>query len=193
MGRSNVSAIKQPDDVTCGPSALKLALAALGKRRSIGLLTDLCKTNSNGTSTKNLVRAVNKLGLSVLLVERATLHHLQSALRYSPSQPRAVVVDYLYDSDINGKPDTYSGHWAVVRSFQASKSRIVLLDSCTGKTKSYAWSDFRTRWADFDVKRRRVGKKFKMFRDWQHQLMIVISENHHHLPRFKSAKVCLPN
>ena len=193
MGRSTVSPIKQPDGVTCGPSALKLALAALGKRKSLDTLIDLCKTNRNGTSTQNLVRAVNKLGLSALLVEHATLSHLQSALRHKSKQPRAIVVDYLYDRDERGKLISSSGHWAMVRSFQSNKSRIVLLDSGTGKRKSYSWGDFRTRWTDFDLKRKRVGRRFKMVRDWQRQLMIVISENHHNLPRFKGGKVCLPN
>lgn len=193
MGRNNVSPIKQPDDVTCGPSALKLALSSLGKRASLSTLIELCQTNKNGTSTKNLVRAINKLGLPALLVKKATLSHLQNALRYPSNQPRAVVVDYLYDRDQNGKLLPHSGHWAMVRSFQPSKSRIVLLDSGTGKTKSYAWSDFRGRWLDFDLKRKRTGKKYKMMREWQRQMMIVVSREINHLPRFKSARVYLPN
>lgn len=193
MGRSNVLPIKQPDDVTCGPSALKLALSALGIRKSLQSLINLCKTNRNGTSAQNFIRAINKLGLPALRVEFSTLNHLQSALRYSPKQPRAVVVDYLYDRDQKGKLVPASGHWAMVRSFQANKSRIVLLDSATGKAKSYAWSDFRGRWADFDLKRKKVGRKIKMVRDWQKQLMIVVSKEATSLPHFKSAKIHLPN
>ena len=99
MGRSHITPIKQPDDTTCGPAALKLALTILGKRRSLSTLIELCKTTRNGTSTKNMITAVNKLGFPALVVEYATLHHLQSALKYTPNAPRAVLVSYLYDLD----------------------------------------------------------------------------------------------
>ena len=188
MGRSHAIPIRQPDDTTCGPAALKLGLSILGKRKSLSTLIELCKTNRNGTSTKNLVRAVNKLGFSVLLVEYATLHHLQSALKYTANEPRAVLVSYLYDLDEKDVPHPDSGHWAVVSAYMASTSRIVLLDSASGKKKSYNWSDFRSRWMDYDLKRHKVGKRgnhFKLVRKWQNQLLMVISKDADNLPTFK--------
>jgi len=137
MGRTKVKPVQQPDDTTCGPSALKAALKVVGIRRSLSALIDLCRTNSNGTSTKNMIKAVNKLGLSCLIVEYATLRHLQSALKYSPNTPRATLVSYLYDLDDEDEPKPESGHWATVASYRASTSRIVLLDSSTGQRKSY--------------------------------------------------------
>lgn len=190
MGRSHAIPIQQPDDTTCGPSALKSALAILGKRKSLENLTDLCQTNRNGTSTKNMIAAVNKLGLPVLVVEYATLHHLQSALKYSPNAPRAVLVSYLYDLDEKEDPHPDSGHWAVVSSYSARNSRIVLLDSTTGKKKSYPWKEFRDRWMDYDLKRRKLkkrGRKFRLIRRWQEQLMMVIAKDDKSLPKFKIA------
>ncbi len=188
MGRSHVSPIQQPDNTTCGPAALKLALEIFGKRRSLAGLIDLCKTTRNGTTTRNMIAAANKLGFSVLAVEYATLHHLQGALRYPPNQPRAALVSYLYDLDKKDRPHPESGHWAVVSSYSARKSRIILLDSSTAKKKSYPWEEFRKRWMDYDLKRQRVGrrgKKFKLIRHWQQQLLMVIAKEEAHLPKFK--------
>ncbi len=194
MGRSHVSPIQQPDDSTCGPAALKIALAILGKRKSLNALIEICKTNRNGTTTKNMITAVNKLGFPVLMVEYATLHHLQSALKYSLNNPRAILVSYLYDRDKKERLHPDSGHWAVVSSYAASKSRIVLLDSSSGKKKSYAWADFRERWMDYDLKRKKVtknSKKFKLIRRWQQQLLMIIAKDIEALPKFKisTAKV----
>lgn len=188
MGRSHISPIRQPDDLTCGPASLKLALAILGKRKSLSSLIELCKTNGHGTSTKNMIIAVNKLGLPTLVVEYATLHHVQSALRYRQNQPRAVLVSYLYDLDEKEDPHPESGHWAVVSSFSARRSRIVLLDSASGKKKSYDWQTFRDRWMDYDLKRKRIkknGTKFQLIRKWQQQLLMVVAHNEANLPKFK--------
>lgn len=188
MGRSHLSPIQQPDNLTCGPASLKLALEILGKRKSLSSLIELCKTNGHGTSTKNMVRAVNKLGLPTLVVQYATLHHLQSALKYHVNQPRAVLVSYLYDLDHKDEPHPESGHWAVVSSFSARRSRIILLDSASGKKKSYDWQTFRNRWMDYDLKRKRVRKnseKFQLIRKWQQQLMMVIARDEANLPKFK--------
>ncbi|MEK9143954.1 MAG: cysteine peptidase family C39 domain-containing protein [Patescibacteria group bacterium] len=198
MGRSHITPIQQPDDTTCGPAALKLALTILGKRRSLSSLIALCKTTRNGTSTKSMITAVNKLGFPALVVEYATLHHLQSALKYTPNAPRAVLVSYLYDLDEKYNPHPESGHWAVVSSYSARNSRIVLLDSASGKKKSYAWKEFRDRWMDYDLKRRKIkkGKKeFKLVRRWQEQLMMVIAKEEKNLPKFKisTAKLFEPS
>lgn len=197
MGRSHVTSIQQPDDTTCGPAALKNALAVLGVRRSLKYLLELCRTNRNGTSTKNFISAINKLGMSVLVVEYATLQHLQSALRYPSNQIRAVLVSYLYDLDEKDHPHPDSGHWAVVSAYHAHNSRIVLLDSASGRKKSYDWADFRSRWMDYDLKRKKVGKRgrhFHLVRRWQQQLLMVISKDPEMLPKFKiaTAKVFTP-
>ncbi len=197
MGRTHIKPIQQPDDITCGPVSLKHALGALGMRISMKRLIELCKTGRNGTSTKNMINAANKLGLSVMVMEYTTLHHLQSALKYRPKELRATIVSYLYDLDDKYNPKEESGHWAMVASYLSSKSRVVLLDSATGKRKSYDWSDFRSRWWDFDYKRKRLkknGKKFRLIRKWQPQLMMVIARDPESLPYFRTetARVFIP-
>ncbi len=187
MGRSHILPIQQPDDNTCGPASLKQALAIFGKRYSLRFLMKLCKTNRNGTSTKHLIDAITKLGYSVLVVEYATLHHLQSALKYKQGHTRALMVTYLYDLDEKDEPHPDSGHWATVSSYLASKSRIVLLDSATGQKKSYDWQDFRSRWMDYDLKRKKItrdGKEFHLVRKWQQQLLMIIARDPKHLPKF---------
>jgi len=197
MGRTHIKPIQQPDDITCGPTSLKHALEVVGKRVSMKRLISLCKTGRNGTSTKHMIEAANKLGLSVLVMEYATLHHLQSALKYRPKEQRAVIVSYLYDLDDKYRPQEESGHWAMVASYLASKYRVVLLDSATGKRKSYDWADFRSRWWDFDYKRKRVkknSKKFRLIRKWQPQLMMVVARDPESLPYFRTetARVFIP-
>lgn len=197
MGRTHVKPIMQPDDTTCGPASLKHALDVLGMRASMDKLITLCKTGRNGTSTKHLIEAANKLGLSVLVTEHTTLHHLQSALKHRPKEPRAVIVSYLYDLDDKAEPHPESGHWAVIASYLSSKSRVVILDSSTGKRKSYAWGDFRLRWWDYDYKRKKTtknGKQFHLIRKWQPQLMLVVARDPESLPYFRTeyARVFIP-
>ena len=197
MGRSHIKPIQQPDDLSCGPTSLKHAVDFLGKRVSMKRLVELCKTGRNGTSTKHMIEAVNKLGLSVLVVENATLRHLQSALKYRPQEPRAALVSYLYDLDDKYEPQPESGHWAMVASYLSAKSRIVILDSASGKRKSYDWSEFRNRWWDYDFKRKRLKKndlKFRLIRKWQPQLLMVIAKDPESLPYFRteSAQVYVP-
>ncbi len=189
MGRTKINAILQPDEQSCGPVSLKHALEILGKRKSVSSLTKLCKTSRNGTATKNMIKALNGLGYSVLAVERATLRHLISSLRYQPNKPRAVIVDYLYTlENTDEEPWWESGHWATVSSFSASNSKIVLFDGYSGTKKSYHWQDFRKRWVDYDLMKKKVSprsKKFKSFRRWRKQLLLVVSASPKHLPKFR--------
>ena len=148
----------------------------------------LCHTNRNGTTTRNMIRAANRLGFSVLIVEYASLHHLASALKYKSITMRAILVSYLYDLDDRDKPHPDSGHWAVVSSYLSAKSRIVLLDSASGKKKSYDWTDFRSRWMDYDLKRRKISgrrKHFKLVRRWQQQLLFIMARDPSDLPKFR--------
>jgi len=197
MGRSHAKPIQQPDDTTCGPTALKTALHIFSVKKALDYLIELCKTSRNGTTTHNLIKAITKLGFSVLAVEEATLKHLQSSLRYPSNKIRVTMVSYLYDLDEKQRPRPDSGHWAVVSTYSASKSRIVLLDSSSATRKSYDWAEFRTRWMDYDFKRINLSgrkKTFKMVRNWQPQLMLVIAKKAEDLPKFDipTAKLFTP-
>jgi ABC-type bacteriocin/lantibiotic exporter with double-glycine peptidase domain len=189
MGRKKILPIKQPDETTCGPTAIKTALQILGKKHSFDSIKGLCKTNRNGTTFTNMICALNKLGYHVLAVQYATLHHIQSALKYTPSNIRAVMVNYLYRIE-NNKPKPTSGHYATVSSYSASKSRIYVFDSYSGRKVSYSWVDFRNRWKDYDLKRRKSQNKqgdytYKLIKRWQNQLMLVITATKKELPKFK--------
>jgi len=186
-----IKPIKQPDDVTCGPTSLKIALKILGMNRPLNKLIRLCKTNSNGTSTNKMIQAILKLRLSALYVENSTLRHIRTALKTTRKIKRAILVSYLYDLDKDRIPNPESGHWAVVDTYQSNHDRIVLLDSASGKKKSYAWPEFRRRWVDYDLKRYRLNSKtphFKYVRRWQPQGMLVISDQSKNLPHFATLK-----
>lgn len=199
MGRSKAKVTIQPDDFTCGPASLKVALEILGIRKSLPTLTTLCATNPRyGTSVNNLIKGINRLGLPVLAVEWANLRHLQSALKYTPQKPRAVIVDYLYDLKANAEPHEESGHYSTVASYSARDSRIILFDpSNHGRKKSFKWTEFLDRWYDFDFKRRKIkkrGTKFKLVKSWSNRLLLVISKDPSHLPKFtaKTSRLFLP-
>jgi len=198
MGRTKTKSIEQPDDHTCGPTAIKIALRVLGKRKSLQLLISLCGTTArHGTSVRKMVTAINKLGFPVLAVQWSTLNHLQVALKHWHGHARAVIVDYLYDVKKDQTPHEDSGHYATVASYSARSSRIILFDPATGKKKSYKWSDFQNRWYDFDYKRIKVNngqRKFKQVKNWNNRLMLIIAKQPKHLPKFKTpyAKLYLP-
>jgi len=190
--------IQQPSNNTCGPAAMKTALHIFGIHKSLEALIELCKTTRNGTTTKNLIQAWNSLGFAVLAVEYSTLTHVQSALKSTPNMMRAILVSYLYDLDNKQRPHPDSGHWAVVSSYSASKNRIILFDSASSSRKSYNWQEFRNRWKDYDLKRKKItsrGHKFQLIRHWQPQLMLVIAKHPDHLPKFTitTSKLFIPS
>lgn len=187
MTRSTITPIQQPDEHSCGPASLKLALSLLGKRVSITAMMALCQTNKNGTTTKKMIRAIKKLKLHALVLEKTTLKHLLRSLKNDATQKRAVIVSYLYATDTNNRPQPDSGHWAVVSSFKPASGRIVLLDSFSGRKISYPWAEFRRRWIDQNLKRRWVSsRRFRMIQKKEKQLMIVVASDREHLPQFAS-------
>lgn len=177
MNRTTVLPIKQPNNRTCGPVSVKVALRILGQDRPLTQLISLCQTNSNGTSTDHMIEAIDKLHLEVLSLKKATLRHIKHFLN-NMGRPCAILVSYLYDLDENGEPNPESGHWAVVRTFDKKRNRIQLLDSVTGKRKSYKWNDFLRRWLGYDLKRYCFGsrkKHFKFVKRWLSRHMLVVS------------------
>lgn len=187
MGRTHVSPVLAQTEVSCGPACVKNALGVFGIRKSQDALEVLCKTSRNGTSTKNLIGALVKLNFVVLAVENATLHHVMSALKYSPNNPRAVIVNYLYSQKHEDEDWKNSGHWATVSSYSASNGKLVVFDPASGKKKSYLWKEFIHMWKDFDYKRRRVSKvskKFTLVRKWSRRLLLIVAKDMQNLPDF---------
>jgi ABC-type bacteriocin/lantibiotic exporter with double-glycine peptidase domain len=185
MSRSKAKIHPQPDDYTCGPASLKTALEILGVKSSLKNLIRLCRTNKNGTKVIHLVKAANKLGVSALVLEWATLRHLQSALKNTSTKPKSVIVDYLYKDE---EPHYETGHYAAVASFSASVGRIQLFDSISNTKKTYAWKDFLDRWYDYEKKWTHVNhhrQKFRLTRKWSNRLMIILTKDPKFLPKFK--------
>ena len=190
MGRTRIKPIKQPDEHSWAPASLRHAMSILGKRASVNALVDLCKTTRNGTSDRNLLHAIRTLGLSAVILERANLKHIQSALSGTRSTPRVALVDYLCENKDAKSANKESGHWAVVSSFSASRGKIQLLDSNTGKRVWYPWTEFRKRWMDYEYKKRKLTKrsrKYKLIKRWQKQLLVVVAGTAAHLPNFTVA------
>jgi ABC-type bacteriocin/lantibiotic exporter with double-glycine peptidase domain len=195
MSRKKTKSFTQPDKEACGPASLKNALKLLGMRKSYDELYDLCKTTKNGTSVENLIKAACRLGLSVMSLEWATLTHIQNALKSAPGQPRAVIVDYLY---MDEEPMEETGHYAVVASYSARSSRIILFDSFSGTKKSYLWTDFLDQWYDYDYKRIKAKhsiRRYTLYKRWHNRLMLVVAKSPKHLPKFRSVskKLYIPN
>ncbi len=196
MSRSKVKTHPQPDGYTCGPAALKTALDILGRRIPLDRLISLCKTTPrNGTSVKNLISAINRLGYPVLAIEWSTLKHLQSGLKSFPDRPRAVMVNYQ-EIDTDDK-EGESGHYSSVASYSNRNSRIVLFDSSWGGKKSYKWTDFIDIWYDYDfrrIKNNHHKRGFRLARKYYNRLMLVIAKESAHLPKFttSSARLFLP-
>jgi ABC-type bacteriocin/lantibiotic exporter with double-glycine peptidase domain len=192
MRKSSVKPVKQPDNVTCGPSSLSVALQILGKRVSFARLKSLCNTTSGGTSDKGLIGAVRKLGLTAASVERASRRHIISSLARNRSVNRATIVGYFYDKARPDKVNLSSGHWATVAAYSRSRDKIVVFDSITGKRLSYSWNDFRTRWIDYTLKRRYLGRgkrKYRMVKKWLPGPMFIIAPDSRHLPTFASDRM----
>jgi ABC-type bacteriocin/lantibiotic exporter with double-glycine peptidase domain len=181
MGRTKARAFEQPNDYTCGPAALKTALLVLGKNYSLKRLIELCKsTKKDGTTVKKMVRAANSLGISVMCVQNTTLRHMQSALKNNPRQPRSIIVEYLQD-----KNDLESGHWSTVASYSAKNGKIILFDPSDGVRRSYKWNNFiENHWFDYQrIKGKASGKPMKK---WSYRLMLVLTRERDHLPKFKT-------
>ncbi|OGG01857.1 hypothetical protein A2Z33_01235 [Candidatus Gottesmanbacteria bacterium RBG_16_52_11] len=179
MGRSRIKPVLQPDDVSCGPATVKHVMAVFNRRRSISSLSRLCRTNGNGTNTKNMIRALRRLGFYVSVRESATLSDVKRALRRD-SRKQAAIVSYLAEDRPDRTPDPDSGHWGMVAGFSPKRQRISILDSSVGARRTYRWDNFRQRWYDYDLKRNRSharSPRFRVRRQWQPHLLMVASQS----------------
>ncbi len=188
MPRSRAKPVKQPNDYTCGPVSLKMALKLMGKRSNLQALIRLCKTTRNGTSTPNFLRAIKKLNIHAVLLEKATKRHITNVLKTPRSGVRVAIVSYMYDTK-GGVVDINSEHFAVVASLSGTHNTITVFDSYKGKKISYRWSDFLKRWLDYDVvKRSNPGKRggHSMVRKWLiRPLYVLYEKNNTEHPNWK--------
>lgn len=114
---------------SCGPAALRNGLAILGFDRSEQELIKLCRTDTNGTSVKNLVRAVATLKESCNLEGPAEIKEKSSDVAFLR----------LLEAIRNGRPviccvrtDEPWDHWALASGLLGSAGaglRVVCEDS----------------------------------------------------------------
>jgi ABC-type bacteriocin/lantibiotic exporter with double-glycine peptidase domain len=182
MGRSKAKPIPQPDELTCGPTSLKMALEMLGIDRSLKSVIKLCRTNHKGTTIPNLARAAAKCGTYALTLQDATLRHLVSALKYPRAEPRAVIINYISRQTQNHTLHEDSGHYSTVLSYSAAKKRIYLLDPYTAQVRSFTWKNFLSRWFDMDYKKNSTGARRRVYTN---RAMIIVAKKADYLPDFK--------
>ncbi len=188
MTRSTTKIFVQPNEFSCGPSSLKIALRTLNMHISYATLFSLCRTTKTGTNTKDLIRAANQLGLSVMSMQKTTLTHIQSALRAQPGRKLAVIVDYLYQEDATEE----DSHFATVAAYSARTGRITMFDSYSGTKKSYLWTDFIDRWYGYEsrrVKNKKSARYFSYYKKWQDRHMLILAKHPSHLPKFKNSTI----
>ncbi len=193
MGRSHVQAVKQPDELSCGPATLATILRIFDIHAPISLLYELCRTNSAGTNTRNMIRAIRILGFWVQYRKGSRLTDIKKALAKRRNNTCAVCVPYLYGGS-HSNPKEDSGHWATVASLGAYNKTITLFDSYEGKRKTYSWRNFRSRWWDYSMKKRPVHttktqSKRKFSKQWKQGIMIVVALREISLPSTGQATV----
>jgi len=127
---------------TCGPAALRIALANIGIEKDEKYFTKLLRTTlSRGTSNKNFIKAVKKLNVK-MINGKGDLRMLRK-LRNDKWQ---IIVNYFSNSQ-------KGGHYAVVKKIKGNK--IHLSDPAFGPNISFNKKYFNKMWYsgfDKDVK-----------------------------------------
>ncbi len=192
MGRSHVQAVKQPDELSCGPATLQMILRIFDIHAPMSLLYELCRTNSAGTNTRNMIRAIRILGFWVQYRKNSRLTDMKKALAKRQNNTCAVCVPYLYGGP-HDNPKEDSGHWATVASLGTQSKTITLFDSYEGKRKTYFWRSFRSRWWDYSMKKRpqsiKTPSKRKFSKQWKQGIMITVALRETSLPSTAGSKV----
>lgn len=193
MGRSHVQPVKQPDEVSCGPATLQTILRIFDIHAPMPLLYELCRTNSQGTNTRNMIRAIRMLGFWVQYRKNGRLTDMKKALAKRRDNTCAVCVPYLYGGP-HSNPKEDSGHWATVASLGRESKTITLFDSYEGKRKTYSWRNFRSRWWDYSMKKRpthtnKTQSRRKFSKQWKQGIMITVALRETSLPTSAGLKV----
>lgn len=193
MGRTKIKAVKQPDDVTCGPAALKTALTLLDNRISLPRAIRICGTTRHGTSTRKMLKAIRATGKVAAYIRNSSLRHIRTVLSVKKRSKAAIILPYLY-SVRDKAPQTDSGHWAVVASYSPAQNRIVLFDSYIGGKSSYRWQSFRNkRWVDYELRKPTRGSRAKepsarIVKRFDRPLIVVANRNRD-LPAFARNRI----
>ncbi|HLC22691.1 MAG TPA: cysteine peptidase family C39 domain-containing protein [Candidatus Nanoarchaeia archaeon] len=119
---------------TCGPAVMRMALGALGIKRTEDQLARLLNTGTRvGTPNRRFPRVLERFKLSYTVHRRAKFSQLVRHFRNND----IIIVCYFYEPE-------KVGHFAVVKDI--SKTRIMLLDPIVGPDMSYRQIDFHRMW-----------------------------------------------
>ena len=130
---------KQPNDYTCGPFALKHALAVLGRLVSEHDISDVVRPHWwSGTDEVRLAEAARKHGCELPLVRRRDPRLARQKLRsyLDKGIPVLMCVDNW-------------GHW--ITTVHHDKNRFIVIDSMDDPVlQVLTWPQLRTRWQYMD-------------------------------------------
>ena len=141
---------RQKKHYTCGPAVLRMALAALGIRKTEEYLAKISGTSSSGTGNYGLSRALRKLKLSYTSGYRMAYKDLLPATKKG-----VVIVDwmpqlifpehpeFINSEEFNPKHDA---HYAIV--IAAGPSFIMLQDPVLGRRVRLPRTQFVRAWRD---------------------------------------------
>lgn len=129
-----VPVLRQPTDVTCGPTCLAAVAQYAGRRETAEELAVLARTTSDGTDHAGMIEAARAIGARVISGERGTLSRLVELV----ARGLPVIVGWW-----DGEED----HFSVI--VEAGPERVVMMDPNAGLVAHPAEA-FGRAWYDFD-------------------------------------------
>jgi len=142
---------RQETHYTCGPSVLRMALAAYGRKVSEAYLKRLCGTSArHGTSNNGLMRCLRTMEVPYITEYRARYDELQIYVERG-----VVIVDWMpqvvfpehpgFQASPQFDPDE-DAHYAIVAA--AGKRRVFLQDPVLGRRVRLKREEFVRAWRD---------------------------------------------
>ncbi len=137
----------QPDDHSCGPSALKIALYALGHILTLSAIRRWAGTTEDGTSPKGIIKAANHYGHKAKKFQTSSPEKAWKWLRMSLNKGRPVIICCY-----NWR------HWVCATATFGNKVHIMDSDSTCKQRRYYSGLEIHSkeewlpRWASPDEK-----------------------------------------
>jgi predicted double-glycine peptidase len=150
-----VPQVIQTTNYTCGPAALKAALAALGVTATEDKLAELALTTAaGGTNASGLAEAAEEFGVTATVYEDGTLEELAHALDAGCVALCCVQVYY----DLNDYLIDDSSHWVVPVAVKVVEDVVRMMDPTVENAHSTATlSEFEQRWHCLDSGKEVIG------------------------------------
>ncbi|MBI4147748.1 peptidase C39 family protein [Candidatus Woesearchaeota archaeon] len=142
---------RQQAPYTCGPAVLRMALSAMGKRRSEAYLARLAETTAReGTSNFGLLRCLRKLNIEYMTWYRGSYRDIQLNVKNG-----IVIIDWMpqlifpehpeFRPSREFNPDE-DAHYALIVS--AGEKFVTLQDPALGRRLRVSRASFLKAWRD---------------------------------------------